>query len=147
MILFLRSILPSCAAGGTTEWFMITNSHRQVSRHVDLMFKPGKFVPVVPFTPATNPFCLKYPYCKKKLSKHKKVKRKALTLCANDSLRTFPSMFLCILLSTWFLNCVGYGHAVPYERAECLLSRMNRSQWREQRRVLFQASTITVETS
>jgi len=28
------------------------------------MFTPGKFVPVVPFTPATYPFCLKYPYCK-----------------------------------------------------------------------------------
>ena len=53
-----------CAADITTEWFMITNSYHQVSRHVDLMFTPGKFVPVIPFTPATYPFCLKYPYCK-----------------------------------------------------------------------------------
>jgi len=53
-----------CSADVKTEWFMITNSYHQVSRHVDLMFTPGKFVPVVPFTPATYPFCLKYPYCK-----------------------------------------------------------------------------------
>eukprot|EP00986_Skeletonema_menzelii_P002113 scaffold583_cov154-Skeletonema_menzelii.AAC.6 len=53
-----------CSAEVTTEWFMITNSYHQVSRHVDLMFTPGKFVPVVPFTPATYPFCLKFPYCK-----------------------------------------------------------------------------------
>ena len=53
-----------CTAQVSTEWFMVTNSYHQVSRHVDLMFTPGKFVPVVPFTPATYPFCLKYPYCK-----------------------------------------------------------------------------------
>lgn len=53
-----------CSAEVKTEHFMITNSYHQVSRHVDLMFTPGKFVPVVPFTPATYPFCLKYPYCK-----------------------------------------------------------------------------------
>ena len=53
-----------CSASISTEWFMITNSYHQVSRHVDLMFTPGKFVPVIPFTPATYPFCLKYPYCK-----------------------------------------------------------------------------------
>jgi len=53
-----------CTANVETEWFMITNSYHLVSRHVDLMFTPGKFVPVVPFTPATYPFCLKYPYCK-----------------------------------------------------------------------------------
>lgn len=53
-----------CSATVETEWFMITNSYHQVSRHVDLMFTPGKFLPVVPFTPATYPFCLKYPYCK-----------------------------------------------------------------------------------
>jgi len=53
-----------CSAEVTTEWFMITNSYHQVSRHVDLMFTPGKFVPVIPFTPATYPFCLKFPYCK-----------------------------------------------------------------------------------
>ncbi|KAL7536273.1 hypothetical protein ACHAXR_010253 [Thalassiosira sp. AJA248-18] len=53
-----------CAAEVKTEWYMITNSYHHVSRHVDLMFTPGKFVPVVPFTPATYPFCLKYPYCK-----------------------------------------------------------------------------------
>ena len=52
-----------CSADVTTEWFMITSLYHQVS-HVDLMFTPGKFVPVVPFTPATYPFCLKYPYCK-----------------------------------------------------------------------------------
>eukprot|EP00986_Skeletonema_menzelii_P007331 scaffold2854_cov140-Skeletonema_menzelii.AAC.7 len=53
-----------CSADVTTEWFMITNSYHQVSRHVDLMFTPGMFVPVVPFTPASYPFCLKFPYCK-----------------------------------------------------------------------------------
>ena len=42
-----------CTANVETEWFMITNSYHQVSRHVDLMFTPGKFLPVVPFTPAT----------------------------------------------------------------------------------------------
>lgn len=59
---------------------MITNSYHQVSRHVDLMFTPGKFVPVIPFTPATYPFCLKYPYCKEIINlaqrwnlKHKQV--------------------------------------------------------------------------
>ena len=57
-------VLDLCSAKVETEHFMITNSYHQVSRHVDLMFTPGKFVPVVPFTPATYPFCLKYPYCK-----------------------------------------------------------------------------------
>jgi hypothetical protein len=72
--------LDLCAAEVETEWFMITNSYHLVSRHVDLMFTPGKFVPVVPFTPATYPFCLKYPYCKEIINlaqrwnpKHKQV--------------------------------------------------------------------------
>ena len=29
---------------------------------------PGKFVPVVPFTPATYAFCLKFPYCKETIN-------------------------------------------------------------------------------
>ena len=28
------------------------------------MFTPGTFKPVIPFTPATFPFCFKYAYCK-----------------------------------------------------------------------------------
>ena len=31
-----------CEAEVDTEWFMITNSYHQVSRHVDLMFTPGR---------------------------------------------------------------------------------------------------------
>eukprot|EP00804_Cyclotella_cryptica_P028506 CCRYP_014798-RB/>CCRYP_014798-RB protein AED:0.04 eAED:0.04 QI:2126/1/1/1/0.85/0.62/8/1277/1088 len=60
--------LDLCAAEVESEWFMITNSYHLVARHVDLMFTPGKFVPVVPFTPATYPFCLKYPYCKETIA-------------------------------------------------------------------------------
>lgn len=52
-----------CAADVTTEWFMFTNSYHIVANHVDLMFTSGKFQPVVPFTPATIPFCFKFPYC------------------------------------------------------------------------------------
>jgi len=61
-------VMDLCTANVETEWFMITNSYHLVSRHVDLMFTPGKFVPVVPFMPATYPFCLKYPYCKEIIS-------------------------------------------------------------------------------
>ena len=57
-----------CEADIKTEWFMITNSYHQVSRHVDLMFTPGKFQPVIPFTPATYPFCFKFPYCKETIN-------------------------------------------------------------------------------
>jgi len=53
-----------CEAEVNTEWFMITNSYHHVARHVDLMFTPGTFKPVIPFTPATYAFCFKYPYCK-----------------------------------------------------------------------------------
>ena len=53
-----------CEADIKTDWFMITNSYHHVSRHVDLMFTPGTFKPVIPFTPATYAFCFKYPYCK-----------------------------------------------------------------------------------
>ena len=53
-----------CEADITTEWFMITNSYHNVAQHVDLMFTPGTFKPVIPFTPATYAFCFKYPYCK-----------------------------------------------------------------------------------
>ena len=53
-----------CEADIKTEWFMITNSYHHVARHVDLMFTPGTFKPVIPFTPATYAFCFKYPYCK-----------------------------------------------------------------------------------
>ena len=42
----------------------ITNAYHHVSTHVDLMFTPGTWKPVVPFTPATYPFCFKFPYCK-----------------------------------------------------------------------------------
>ena len=52
-----------CSAEVSTKWFMITNAYHLVSGHVDLMFTPGKSNPVIPFTPATYPFCLKYPYC------------------------------------------------------------------------------------
>jgi len=58
-----------CEADIKTEWFMITNSYHQVSRHVDLMFTPGiKNQPVIPFTPATYPFCFKFPYCKETIN-------------------------------------------------------------------------------
>ncbi|KAL9187722.1 hypothetical protein ACHAXT_006100 [Thalassiosira profunda] len=53
-----------CEADVKTDWFMITNSYHSVATHVDLMFTPGTFKPVIPFTPATYPFCFKYPYCK-----------------------------------------------------------------------------------
>ena len=53
-----------CEADIKTDWFMITNSYHHVARHVDLMFTPGTFKPVIPFTPATYAFCFKYPYCK-----------------------------------------------------------------------------------
>ena len=53
-----------CEADIKTEWFMITNSYHHVARHVDLMFTPGTFKPVIPFTPATSAFCFKYPYYK-----------------------------------------------------------------------------------
>lgn len=57
-----------CEADVETEWFMITNSYHHVARHVDLMFTPGKFNPVIPFTPATYAFCFKYPYCKESVA-------------------------------------------------------------------------------
>jgi len=57
-----------CEADIKTDWFMITNSHHHVARHVDLMFTPGTFKPVIPFTPATYPFCFKFPYCKETIS-------------------------------------------------------------------------------
>ena len=53
-----------CEADVNTEWFMMTNSYHKVASHVDLMFVPGTFKPVVPFTPATYAFCFKFPYCK-----------------------------------------------------------------------------------
>ena len=53
-----------CEADIRTDWFMLTNSYHHVARHVDLMFTPGTFKPVIPFTPATYAFCFKYPYCK-----------------------------------------------------------------------------------
>lgn len=56
--------LDMCEADVKTEWFMLTNSYHHVANHVDLMFTPGKFQPVIPFTPATIPFCFKFPYCK-----------------------------------------------------------------------------------
>jgi len=69
-----------CEAPVETEWFMITNSYHHVASHVDLMFTPGTLKPVVPFTPATYPFCFKFPYCKENInlaqrinSKHDKV--------------------------------------------------------------------------
>jgi len=57
-----------CEADIKTDWFMITNSYHHVARHVDLMFTPGTFKPVIPFTPATYPFCFKFPYCKETIS-------------------------------------------------------------------------------
>jgi hypothetical protein len=57
-----------CEAEVNTEWFMITNSYHSVARHVDLMFTPGTFIPVIPFTPATYAFCFKYPYCKENVN-------------------------------------------------------------------------------
>jgi len=57
-----------CEADVETEWFMMTNSYHKVASHVDLMFVPGKFKPVVPFTPATYPFCFKFPYCKENVN-------------------------------------------------------------------------------
>lgn len=53
-----------CEAEINTDWFMMTNAYHHVATHVDLMFTPGKFKPVVPFTPATYPFCFKFAYCK-----------------------------------------------------------------------------------
>jgi hypothetical protein len=38
-----------CEAEVHTEWFMMTNSYHKVASHVDLMFVPGTFKPVVPF--------------------------------------------------------------------------------------------------
>eukprot|EP00545_Synedropsis_sp_CCMP1620_P000295 CAMPEP_0119003900 /NCGR_PEP_ID=MMETSP1176-20130426/829_1 /TAXON_ID=265551 /ORGANISM="Synedropsis recta cf, Strain CCMP1620" /LENGTH=919 /DNA_ID=CAMNT_0006955545 /DNA_START=86 /DNA_END=2845 /DNA_ORIENTATION=- len=57
-----------CEAEINTEWFMLTNSYHKVASHVDLMFVPGTFKPVVPFTPATYAFCFKFPYCKESVN-------------------------------------------------------------------------------
>mmetsp|Transcript_30290 Transcript_30290/g.65409 ORF Transcript_30290/g.65409 Transcript_30290/m.65409 type:complete len:1736 (-) Transcript_30290:678-5885(-) len=57
-----------CEADVRTDWFMLTNSYHHVARHVDLMFTPGTFKPVIPFTPATYPFCFKFPYCKETIN-------------------------------------------------------------------------------
>eukprot|EP00956_Cyclotella_meneghiniana_P024967 scaffold51128_cov78-Cyclotella_meneghiniana.AAC.7 len=57
-----------CEADVKTEWFMITNSYHQVARHVDLMFVPGDYKPIIAFTPATIPFCFKFPYCKETIN-------------------------------------------------------------------------------
>jgi hypothetical protein len=57
-----------CEAEIDTEWFMITNSYHKVASHVDLMFVPGTFKPVAPFTPATYAFCFKFPYCKESVN-------------------------------------------------------------------------------
>ena len=57
-----------CEADVNTEWFMLTNSYHKVASHVDLMFVPGTFKPVVPFTPATYAFCFKFPYCKESVN-------------------------------------------------------------------------------
>lgn len=57
-----------CEAEVKTEWFMMTNSYHKVASHVDLMFVPGTFKPVVPFTPATYAFCFKFPYCKESVN-------------------------------------------------------------------------------
>jgi len=60
----VADFMDMCEADVKTEWFMLTNSYHVVANHVDLMFKPGaKFEPVIPFTPATIPFCFKFPYC------------------------------------------------------------------------------------
>ena len=40
--------LDMCEADVKTEWFMLTNSYHHVANHVDLMFTPGKFQPVIP---------------------------------------------------------------------------------------------------
>ena len=48
-----------CEAEINTDWFMISNSYHSVAKHVDLMFTPGTFKPVIPFTPATYAFCFK----------------------------------------------------------------------------------------
>ena len=63
-----------CEADVKTDWFMITNSYHNVARHVDLMFTPGTFKPVIPFTPATYPFCFKFPYCKETISLAQRIK-------------------------------------------------------------------------
>ncbi|KAL3766901.1 hypothetical protein ACHAW5_000919 [Stephanodiscus triporus] len=63
-----------CEADVKTDWFMITNSYHSVARHVDLMFTPGTFIPVIPFTPATYAFCFKYPYCKETVNLAQRIK-------------------------------------------------------------------------
>ena len=57
-----------CEAEVKMDWFMITNSYHQVACHVDSMFTPGTFIPVIPFTPATYAFCFKYLYCKETIN-------------------------------------------------------------------------------
>ena len=57
-----------CEAKIDTEWFMMTNSYHQVAFHVDSMFTPAAFKPVIPFTPATYSFCLKFKYCKESVN-------------------------------------------------------------------------------
>ncbi len=57
-----------CEAPVETEWFMMTNSYHHVARHVDIMFTPGSFKPLIPFTPATYAFCFKFPYCKENVN-------------------------------------------------------------------------------
>jgi len=53
-----------CDVNVDTEWFMITNAYHQVAYHTDTMFTQASFKPVIPFTPVTYEFCLKFPYCK-----------------------------------------------------------------------------------
>ena len=81
------------------------------------MKQPGKFVPVVPFTPATYPFCLKFPYCKEIIMLSKRwnpaqskvtIRNYFFTLLLNMVLAKFVSRTYHSLL----LGCPGHGYAV-----------------------------------
>lgn len=48
-----------CTAPIDTPWFMMTNSYHRVRPNVTLMVADGK--PLIPFVPATEEYCLKFP--------------------------------------------------------------------------------------
>jgi len=60
----IPAFMDLCQVNVDTDWFMIATADHRVRRRVNLMFTPGTFRPVVPFTPATYRFCFSKNACR-----------------------------------------------------------------------------------
>jgi hypothetical protein len=133
-----------CAAEITTDWFMITNSYHQVSRHVDLMFTVSPLggrmradalvsssgIRPCPSRPLLIIFCSRHAKARQVRPCHT-IHPRDVSVLPQVPLLQGDNLIVPTMASEEQASCPGHGHALQHEGEERLLRGVDGQQRRE----------------